>query len=131
MPNTGLVIKESKISFEETYSNLIKVIDGNPNLKIILELDHSKNASKVDLALRPTRIVMFGNPNLGTPLMESSATTSLDLPQKIVVFQEGNSVKVCYNDPMYLKDRHNISGKDEVLGKVSNALNAITDKAIG
>jgi len=130
MSNTGLVIKESNVNFEETYSNLIKIIDGNPNLKIILELDHSNNASKVDLELRPTKIVMFGNPNLGTPLMSSSPTTSIDLPQKIVVFQEGNSVKVCYNDPMYLKERHGISGKDEVLEKVSNALNMITNKAI-
>ena len=125
--NNGLVIKESAHSFEDTYSKLISVLEGNPNLKVILELDHSKNAGSVDLALRPTRIVLFGNPKLGTPLMAASGTTAIDLPQKIVVFQEKDTVHVCYNDPEYLKRRHGINDQEEVLTKVSGALDKITN----
>jgi uncharacterized protein (DUF302 family) len=128
---SGLVTKQSSFDFEETYSRLRTIIDNNPNLKIILELDHSKNAGSVDLTLRPTKIIMFGNPKLGTPLMNSSATASLDLPQKIVVFtDEKGLTHLTYNDPNYLMSRHNIEGQEAVLQKVSGALNKITNAAI-
>lgn len=127
----GLIIKQSPHDVETTYEKLRTIIYNNPNLKILLELDHSKNATSVDLDLRPTKIIMFGNPKLGTPLMQASATTSIDLPQKIVVFAgEEGKANLVYNDPMYLKNRHHISGVEEVLQKVSGALNNITNKVI-
>lgn len=130
MENT-LIIKESPYDLEVTYNKLRTIIDNNPNLKIILELDHSKNAASVDLALNPTKIIMFGNPKLGTPLMQASPTVSIDLPQKITVYTNANSeVKIAYNNPMYLKERHQIEGKDEILNKINGALNTITDKVI-
>lgn len=130
MENT-LIIKESPYNLETTYNKLKTIIDTNPNLKIILELDHSKNAASVDLKLNPTKIIMFGNPKLGTPLMQASPTVSIDLPQKITVYTTVNSlVKIAYNNPMYLKERHQITGQDEILNKISDALNAITDKVI-
>ena len=58
---------------------------------------------------------MFGNPRLGTPLMLGGAYTGLDLPQKILVSERDGQVTLSYNDPAYLKDRHQITGKDEVL----------------
>lgn len=129
--NNGLIIKESPYDFNTTYTKLRTIIDNNPNLKIILELDHSRNAASVDLNLNPTRIILFGNPKLGTPLMQTSQTLSIDLPQKVIVFaDENNKVQLAYNDPMYLKERHQIDGKDEILTKVSGALNTITDKVI-
>ncbi|KZS39124.1 hypothetical protein AWE51_11240 [Aquimarina aggregata] len=65
----GIVTKTSSKSFEETYNTLVEVITNNPNLKIIAELNHQANAASVGLELNPTRIIMFGNPKLGTPLM--------------------------------------------------------------
>ncbi|MFD2564215.1 DUF302 domain-containing protein [Aquimarina rubra] len=128
----GIVTKESTKSFEETYSTLIEVISNNPNLKIIAELDHQANAASVGLELRPTRIVMFGNPKLGTPLMQNAQTTGLDLPQKIMVWQdEQNVVRISYNDPQYLQQRHEIGGTQEVLNKISAALDKITSVASG
>lgn len=129
--NNGLVVKESNHSFDDTYNKLIATLEANPNLKVILELDHSKNAASVDLSLRPTKIVLFGNPKLGTHLMAAGGTTAIDLPQKIVVFEENNKVHVCYNDPAYLKSRHVIEGQEEILNKVSGALNKITDGCTG
>ncbi|SHI79546.1 DUF302 domain-containing protein [Aquimarina spongiae] len=128
----GVITKKSNKSFEETYASLKDIITNNPNLKIIAELDHQKNAASVDLELRPTRIILFGNPRLGTPLMQTSQTTGLDLPQKILVWQdEEGMVNVSYNDPKYLQNRHGITGKDEVLAKVTGALDKITNMAAG
>ncbi len=131
MAKPGIITKTSNQGFEETYSKLRGIIENNPNLKIILELDHSKNAASVDLKLNPTRIIMFGNPKLGTPLMNTTSYLGLDLPQKILVTQSaGGKVEISYNDPMYLKDRHKIVGVEEVLAKVSGALNKISDGAL-
>jgi len=126
----GLIVKDSAQDVATTYAKLRTIIDTNPNLKILMELDHSANAAKAGLELEDTKIIMFGNPKLGTPLMQASATTAIDLPQKIIVYATSSGTKIAYNDPMYLKERHGISGADEILKKVSGALDAITNKAI-
>ncbi len=127
----GLVTKESTTDFETTYTKLKQIIVNNPNLKLLFELDHQKNAASVDLKLRPTRVLFFGNPKLGTPLMQNAATTGIDLPQKIIVFQDDDGkTKVSYNDPKYLKSRHNIENSDPILDKISGALDKITNGAI-
>ncbi|WP_299244293.1 DUF302 domain-containing protein [uncultured Aquimarina sp.] len=128
----GIITKESTKNFDETYNTLVKVIENNPNLKIIAQLDHQANAASVGLKLNPTRIVMFGNPNLGTPLMQSAQTTGLDLPQKILVWQDDQDVvRISYNDPKYLQQRHEIKDVQEILIKISAALDKITSVASG
>ncbi len=127
----GIIIKESTLSFETTYQKLKTVLENNPNLKIIAELDHQANAARVDKKLNPTRIIMFGNPNLGTPLMQNKQVIGLDLPQKILVFEDENGkVKLAYNDPFYLKDRHEVKEREEILNKIKGALDKITSAAI-
>ncbi len=131
MSTTGIIIKTSHQDFETTYQKLRNVIDNNPNLKIVAELNHQANAASVGLDLNPTRIILFGNPNLGTPLMQEVQTIGLDLPQKILVHQDSEGkVTVSYNDPLYLKERHSIENKDAVLQKIAGALNKLTDAAI-
>ncbi|WP_299715915.1 DUF302 domain-containing protein [uncultured Tenacibaculum sp.] len=122
----SFIKKESPLSFQATYEKVKNNIESNPNLKLIFELDHSENASKKGLSLRPTKLLIFGNPNLGTPLMEVAPTLAIDLPQKIMIFEEAGKVFITYNNPEYLKERHNIEGKDELLNKISNALNKLT-----
>ena len=132
MTSNGLVTKISVQSFEDTYKSLKEVLNNNPNLKIIAELDHSGNAKKVDLQLDPTRILFFGNPKLGTVLMQDNPNVGIDLPQKMVVVSQNGRVKVLYNDPNYLKIRHSLSdATDTVLEKMSAALNAISNAATG
>ncbi|MBQ4803081.1 DUF302 domain-containing protein [Aquimarina sp. MMG015] len=131
-PKQGIITKQSTNSFDDTYNKLVTIIEDNPNLKIIAQLDHQANAASVGLELNPTRIIMFGNPKLGTPLMQSAQTTGLDLPQKILVFQDDSgTVKISYNDPKYLQQRHDILDKEEVLNKISGALDKITSAAAG
>lgn len=130
MEFTGIITKESKQGFDETYQKLKSIIDNNPNLNIMLELDHQANAAKNGLDLRPTRIIVFGNPKLGTPLMQNAQTIGLDLPQKILVYQDADGkVQVSYNDPAYLKERHALTESEEVLSKVAGALDKITSAA--
>ena len=94
----NLIIKDSPHDVETTYNKLKTILTNNPKLKILLELDHSKNAASVDLNLNATKIIMFGNPNLGTPLMQASQTTSIDLPQKIIVYAgDDRQTKIAYN----------------------------------
>jgi len=129
MKETGIITKISAQSFSDTYEKLKNIIANNPNLKILLELDHQSNAASAGLTLSPTRIILFGNPKLGTPLMQSGEYTGLDLPQKILVSEREGVVSISYNDPLYLKNRHQIKGQEEILEKVAGALNKITTAA--
>ena len=128
----GIITKESKQDFETSYATLKNAIVNNPNLSIVAELDHQANANSVGLDLRPTRLIIFGNPNLGTPLMQNERTIGLDLPQKMLVWkdQDGN-VKVSYNDIYFLAERHEIEGNKEILDKISTALENLSNAAVG
>ena len=129
MSKTGIITKISQQNFQDTYEKLKGIISNNPNLKILFELDHQANAASVDLTLEPTKIIFFGNPKLGTRLMQSGNFTGLDLPQKILVSETSGVVTISYNDPQYLKERHNIEGQDAILDKVIGALDKITTAA--
>ena len=127
----GIVTKTSMKNFEDTYASLQMAIDTNPNLGIVAEVNHSANASSVGLTLNPTRLIIFGNPNLGTPLMQNAQTTALDLPQKMLVWQDDATVvHVSYNDPIYLSKRHGITENTEIITTITKALNALSNVAI-
>lgn len=131
METNGLITKISPKTFEDTYNSLKAIIEQNPNLGIVAELDHSANAARVDLTLNPTRILFFGNPKLGTMLMKENQAVGIDLPQKMLVTEQDGQVTISYNDPSYLKDRHQLSnGVSAILTKMSGALDAISSAAI-
>ncbi len=92
-------------------------------MTVFIRINHAEGAQKVGKKLRPTELVVFGNPKVGTPLMQCSQTTAIDLPQKALIWedQEG-TVWFSYNDPNYLVERHGITGCDEVIKKIGNAL---------
>ncbi len=128
----GLVDKISNQSIDDSYNAIVAAITNNPNLILIRELDHQANAARVGLELRPTKLIIFGNPNLGTPLMQSAQTVGIDLPQKILVWEDENqTVHISHNDPEYLKARHGIKGNDNILTTVSGALNNLTNLGAG
>jgi len=128
----GIIIKKVNGSCDAAYTRLRAAIENNPNLKIIFELDHKANAAKVNLELDPTRLIVFGNPNLGTPLMQNAQTTALDLPQKMLLWTEANGDSyVAYNDPAFLVYRHGITENEEVLQTITGALDKLSDVAVG
>ena len=125
----GLVTVSSVYSVERTLSRLEAAIEENGLLTVAV-IDHSGNAENVGLELPPTRLVIFGNPNVGTPLMQAGRTVAIDLPQKMLIYEDdAGDVFVAYNDPRYLAQRHGLSGVDEQLGGVSNALSNLADAA--
>ena len=127
--NNGLISVESSYDVATTSDRLAETIEAK-GLTLFTRIDHSANAQKAGLELYPTQLLIFGNTKAGTPLMNCSATTAIDLPQKILVVQnEDKQTQVIYNDPQYFQQRHNISGCDEVLTKVSDVLKGITEAA--
>ena len=106
-----------------TTMDRLEAIVKEKGMKVMARVDHMSNASKVDMELRPTQLLIFGNPKVGTPLMLCSQTIAIDLPQKMLVWQaEDGKVFLSFNDPAYLKGRHSTEGCDEIFTKVSGAL---------
>lgn len=130
--NEGVETITSSQDLETTYQSLKTIISGNQNLSILAELDHQANAKSKGLRLRPTKILIFGNPNLGNPLMQESQTMSLDFPQKILVWQDAEgALHLFYNDPGFLRQRHQITGSDTEIQQITNALQNLTNAAAG
>lgn len=106
----GVVTVKSNNSFSETVAKLVAAIDANPALKIVAKIDHSANAKGTGLELRPTVLFIFGNPQMGTPLIAAAQTAALDLPQKMIVFEDEKGVVfVAYNNQALIAKRHGIA----------------------
>lgn len=128
--SNGVVQVRSESSFAETVTRLESAINANPALKILAKIDHSANAKGVGQELRPTMLFIFGNPQMGTPMMMMSQTAALDLPQKMIVFEdEKGQVFVAYNDPVFIAERHNISTDDLAVRNARTGLRNLVESA--
>ncbi len=126
----GLVTMQSNHSVQDTADKLVTIIESK-GMKVFARVDHQKNAQSVNLALRPTQVIMFGNPKVGTPLMNCEQSIAIDLPQKILISEDTNKkVWLSYNNPEYLKTRHNIKGCDSEIASISKALDGVSKAAI-
>ena len=122
LAESGLVTVRSSFSVRETGNRLERQLEER-GMKIVARIDHAAGADSVGLALRPTELLIFGNPKVGTPLMQCSQSVAIDLPQKMLIWQdESATVWLSYNDPYYLAERHELQGCDENIGKVAEAL---------
>ena len=120
----GLIAVKSAHSAAETGTRLAAAIDAR-KLTLFARVDHAAGAKKIDKTLRPTEVFIFGNPNGGTPLMECAQSTGIDLPLKMLVWQEADgSVMLGYNDPAWLAKRHGTTC-DPAVGNISKALDGI------
>src|SRR5580693_1858537 len=103
---TGLVQVPSRYSVDETLQRLQSAFS-EKGLHVFAIVDHSGEAEKVGLKMPPTRVLIFGSPKAGTPLMVAAPSLAIDLPLKALVAQDAeNKVTVTYNDPEYLRNRH-------------------------
>ncbi|MEO1207198.1 MAG: DUF302 domain-containing protein [Pseudomonadota bacterium] len=126
-----LITKKSSVSVPETLNRLEKALT-TKGIKIFARVDHSAGGKSVDLELPPTELLIFGNPKLGTPLMQSARAIGIDLPMKALAWQDADgTVYLSYNNPDALKARHAIADRDAVFAKMTKALDAMTNKATG
>jgi uncharacterized protein (DUF302 family) len=118
----GLVSVKSSHDVKATADRLENILN-QKGMKIFIRINHAAGAAAVGENLRPTELIIFGNPKVGTPLMQCSQTVGIDLPQKALIWQDDKGmVWFTYNDPGYLIGRHGLKGCAEVVKKVEKAL---------
>jgi len=119
LPDNGMAHVSSPYSVPETLKRLESVLQAK-GLTIFARIDHSGEAEKVGMKMRPTQLLIFGSPKAGTPLMIASPTLAIDLPLKALVWEDTDgNVWLSYNTPEYLKQRHNIP--DDLLKNIAGA----------
>ncbi len=128
--NDDLVVKKSPHSVGMTLDKLTAVLESK-GITVFARIDHAAGAVKVDQQLRPTQVLVFGNPKLGTPLMSADQRIGLDLPLKALAWQDASgAVWLGYTKPDALKARYAIEGRDEVFAKITGALDKLTGAAL-
>jgi len=130
--NEGITVAASPVDASTTFDQLVEAIGANPTLNIAPNgiIDHQANAESVGLSLPFVSVVVFGNPLVGTPLIEGSLTIGLDLPLKMAVVEVEGEVRVIYNDPTFLAVKHGgLEGHAERLAMVTAALEGLAAAA--
>jgi uncharacterized protein (DUF302 family) len=127
MQGNGLLQIASKYAVDETVKRLESVL-AEHGVRVFAVVDHSGEAEKVGMKMRATKLVIFGNPKGGTPLMVAAPTLAIDLPLKALVWEdEGGKVWVSYNSPEYLQQRHGVP--EELIKNIAVA-GALLAKAV-
>ena len=126
----GFIALESPYSVEETVTRLQTLLENN-GITVFAQVDHAAGAASVELVLPPTQVIIFGNPRVGTPLMQCGQSVAIDLPQKALIWEdEAGQVYLGYNDPRYLAERHNLSDCEDAIARVETALGNISQTAV-
>ena len=125
-----MVVKQSPHSVTKTLDRLTAIMQ-KKGLTIFARVDHVAGAKKVGMELKPTQLLIFGNPKLGTPLMQAKREIGVDLPLKALAWEDdAGKVWLGYTTPEALKARHGVSGRDEIFKKMTGALDKLTNAAI-
>ena len=126
---SGLVTLPSTHSAAETVQRLESLL-AQKGLHVFARIDHAAAAKEVGLPLRFTQVLLFGNPAAGTPLMQSKQTIGIDLPLKVLVWEdEAGRAWLTYNEPEYLARRHQIRDRDEAVRAMSAGLRNLAQAA--
>jgi uncharacterized protein (DUF302 family) len=130
MANDGLVTLRSTHDFATTLARLAAALEAK-GITVFARIDHAAGAAGVGLPLRPTTLVLFGNPAAGTPLMQAAQTAGIDLPLKALVWEDAEGgVHLTYNDPAWIAARHQIGGKvGQAVAALAAALQALAGHA--
>jgi uncharacterized protein (DUF302 family) len=126
----GLITKPSRHSVPETMDRLVAVLQSK-GMTVFDRIDHAAAAQKAGLSMRPSQLLIFGNPKGGTPLMVAAPTAAIDLPLKALAWEDADGkVWLSYNAMAWIKERHAIRGEDEAIAGMEKALDALTGKAL-
>lgn len=123
---SGMISRIGSRSVDETVAKLRALLEQR-NITLFALIDHSGEAANVGMKMPPTKLLIFGNPKGGTPVMLAAPTSAIDLPMKLLVWQDAEG-KTCpsYNDPKYLQDRHHLSAE---LVQNLGVVGVLTDQA--
>jgi uncharacterized protein (DUF302 family) len=125
-----LTIKGSKYSVRETVDRLTAALK-DKGITPVARVDHAAAAKGAGLDLKPTEVLLFGNPKLGTTLMQTNRHIAIDLPMRVLVWEDdARKVWIGYTPPETLKMRYKIEGRDDVLKTVAGALEAFASAAV-
>jgi len=123
----GLVAKRSSYPVAETMDRLERTVKDR-QLIVVARVDHAAAAQKAGLTLRPTQLLIFGNPKAGTPLMQSAPSIGIDLPLKVLIWEDDKGqVWLGYNDPAWLAVRHGVNDRAEVVLAITRALDSLAE----
>ena len=130
MTVAGLITVASRHGPDETMDRLIAAVTAR-GAAVLARIDHAAAAASAGMGLRPTEVVIFGNPRAGTPLMRTAQTIGIDLPLRALVWQdEAGATRLSYNDPGWLAGRHGAEGGNEAaLRAMGEFLAAVTAEA--
>jgi uncharacterized protein (DUF302 family) len=129
-PGEGLIVKQSAYGATKTLDRLGIALQ-RAGITVVARVKHHSAAKKAGLTLRPTELLIFGNPKLGTPLMAANQAIGLDLPLRAVAWEDaGGITHLAYTDPAVLKARYGIADRDPVFAKMAGALKKLTDMAV-
>ena len=118
MTPDGLTICPSDHGPKETMDRLVAAVTTR-GMTVLARIDHAAAAVKAGLELRPTEVVLFGNPRAGTPLMQAAQTIGIDLPLKALAFEDAaGAVWLSYNDPAWLAARHGLADDGGAIAKI-------------
>lgn len=124
---SGLITRGSQHTVDDTVAFFTAILKAK-GITIFALIDHSGEAARVGLEMRPTKLLIFGSPKAGTPPMLASPTSAIDLPLKILVWQDGaGTTRITYNSSAYLGARHHIS--NDLLKNISG-IEALVAEAV-
>ena len=126
---SGIVVKQSGCSVEETAHNLKQILK-KKGITIFATINHGANARLVGLKMRPSIAIVFGKPKMGTVLMKEDPSIGVDLPLKVLIYQDRDGkTKIAYKDGSYYEEHYHIVKHKKLLHKISTVLNNLTNKA--
>lgn len=126
--NNGWIIKDSTHSVAETVEKLVGIIENAPP-KVFAVIDHAAGAKSVDMPIPDATLVIFGAPAIGTPIIAANPRAALDLPIRVLIWDEGGQTKIGYLDTETLKARYGLEGADDALMGMKKAVGNFTDAA--
>lgn len=126
----GVMHVEARGDIDRVEERLREAIN-DKGLTLMTVVDHAANAERAGRSLPATRTFIFGNPNVGTPMMQCQGSMALDLPQKMVLRLTDEGVRLEWNSPHYLAERHALEGCDLPLDKVADVLEGVASQAAG
>jgi len=131
LADDGLIRLKSAYSVTQTLDRFEQSVKSK-GLTIFARIDHAEGAEAVDKVLRPTVLLIFGNPKVGTLLMQSNQTAGIDLPLKLLAWQDAEGqVWIAYNDPQWIAQRHGIKDRAAVVAKIRKAMAGFAAAATG